>query len=165
MLFMLFKKQPNKITEDSMKKRNVSLLGILVMVLVFGMVVVGCASGPKAPASFVKGSAGDTTILLRQGLEFDQAFREVAFLLNRHGFETEVIQPEVGYIRTRWNRWDSKTTVDAYRVRMVINFNPSRTQVIVKAEAEYFLNNEWVQGYDSRAIETLRSDLNNVIGN
>lgn len=137
-------------------------LKMLVMVLTFGMTVVGCASGPK---SFVRGSGGDTTILLRQGLDFDLAFREVAFILNRHGFETEVIQPEVGYIRTRWNRWDSTTTLDAYRVRIVINFNPARTQIIVKAEAEFLVRGEWVQGYDTRAIETLRTDLNNVIGN
>ena len=141
-------------------KRN--WMGMLVLGLVFGLTVVGCASGPK---NFVRGSGGDTTILLRQGLDFDLAFREVAFILNRHGFETEVIQPEVGYIRTRWNRWDSTTSLDAYRVRIVINFNPARTQVIVKAEAEYLIKGQWVQGYDSRAIETLRTDLNNVIGN
>jgi hypothetical protein len=138
-------------------------LGMLVIVLVFGMTVVGCAS--SGPKNFVKGSGGDTTILLRQGLAFDQAFREVAFLLNRHGFETETIQPEVGYIRTRWNRWDSTTTIDAYRVRIICNFNPARTQLIVKADAEYFMRGEWVSGYDTRAIETLRTDLNNVVGN
>jgi hypothetical protein len=137
-------------------------LGMLVVVLVFGMTVVGCASSPK---NFVKGSGGDTTILLRNGLDFDLALREVAFTLNRHNFETEVIQPEVGYIRTRWNRWDSTTTIDAYRVRIICNFNPNRTQLIVKAEAEYFVKGEWVSGYDTRAIETLRNDLNNIIGN
>jgi len=140
-------------------------LGMLAMVLVFGMTVVGCASSPKGPQNFVKGSGGDTTILLRQGLDFDLAFREVAFTLNRHGFETEVIQPEVGYIRTRWNRWDSTTTIDAYRVRIVCNFNPGRTQLIVKAEAEYYVKDAWVTGYDTRAIATLRNDLNNIIGN
>ena len=138
-------------------------MGMLVMALVFGMTVVGCAS--SGPKNFVRGSGGDTTILLRQGLDFDLAFREVAFTLNRHKFETEVIQPEVGYIRTRWNRWDSTTSLDAYRVRVVCNFNPARTQLIVKVEAEYLIKGEWVQGYDSRAIETLRNDLNNIIGN
>ena len=136
--------------------------GMLIISAVFVMMILGCSSAPK---SFVRGSGGDTTILLRQGLDFELAFREVAFILNRHRFETEVIQPEVGYIRTRWNRWDSTTTLDAYRVRIVINFNPNRTQVIVKAEAEHFVGGQWVQGYDSRAIETLRTDLNNVIGN
>jgi hypothetical protein len=137
-------------------------LGMLVIVLVFGMTVFGCSSTPK---SFVKGSGGDTTILLRNGLDFYLAFREVAFLLNRHGFETETLQPEVGYIRTRWNRWDSTTTIDAYRVRIICNFNPNRTQLIVRADAEYFVRGEWVSGYDTRAIETLRTDLNNVVGN
>ena len=150
--------------EEKMKKSNFFVLGMLAMLLVFGMTVVGCASGPR---TFVRGSGGDTTILLRQGLEFDLAFREVAFILNRHGFETEVIQPEVGYIRTRWNHtWNSSgKTLEAYRVRIVINFNPNRTQVIVKAEAESLIRGVWVQGFDTRAIETMRTDLNNVIGN
>jgi hypothetical protein len=140
------------------------LAGMLGMVLAFGMTVVGCSSTPK---SFQKGSGGETTILLREGLVFDQAFREVAFLLNRHGFESETIQPEVGYIRTRWNlTWnDQGTTLEAYRVRILCNFNPTRTQLIIKAEAEHLERGNWVSGFDTRAIETLRTDLNNVIGN
>ena len=139
-------------------------MGILVLALVFGMTVAGCSSTPK---SFQKGSGGETTILLRQGLDFDLAFREVAFILNRHGFDTEAIQPEVGYIRTRWNyEWNDRgTTLEAYRVRVVCNFNPARTQLIVNAEAESLVRNQWERGFDTRAIETLRTDLNNVIGN
>jgi len=148
-------------------KRN--LLGILVLILVFGVMFVGCAMlpglGGGKPKTFVKGPAGETTILLRQGLNFDQAFREVSFILNRHGFETEMIQPEVGYIRTRWNRWDSTTTVDAYRVRVICNFNPNRTQLIVKIEAEYLEKGNWVQGNDTKALETLRNDINMSVGN
>jgi hypothetical protein len=53
-------------------------LGILVMVMVFGMTVVGCAS---TPGSFVRGPASPVTIMLRSGLEFNQAFREVSFIL------------------------------------------------------------------------------------
>jgi hypothetical protein len=143
-------------------------LGISIIVMVFGMTVIGCASlFFRAPKSFVKGSSGDTTILLREGLDFDRAFREVAFVLNRHGFETEMIQPEVGYIRTRWNfTWNDKgTTLEAYRVRIICNFNPGRTQLIIKAEAEYLQNGQWLSGFDTRAIETLRNDLNNVVGN
>ncbi|MDR1972006.1 MAG: hypothetical protein LBQ46_08800 [Treponema sp.] len=150
--------------ETTKKWSKLLLAGMLGMVLGFGMMVVGCSSIPK---SFQRGSGGETTILLRQGLDFDQVFREVAFLLNRHGFETETIQPEVGYIRTRWNfTWnDSGKTLEVYRVRILCNFNPSRTQLIVKAEAEYLNRGDWVSGFDTRAIETLRTDLNNVIGN
>jgi hypothetical protein len=146
------------------KKKN--LLGMLVIALVFGMTVVGCASS-SAPNSFQRGSSGDTTILLRQGLDFDRAFREVAFILNRHGFETEMLQPEVGYIRTRWSyTWNDKSTnIEWYRVRIICNFNPGRTQLILKAEAEYLDDDKWIQGFDTRAIETLRTDLNNSVGN
>ncbi|GHT55812.1 hypothetical protein FACS1894109_03150 [Spirochaetia bacterium] len=138
------------------------------MVLAFGMTVVGCASlFSRAPKSFQQGSAGDTTILLRDGLDFDRAFREVAFILNRHGFDTEMIQPEVGFIRTRWSfTWNDKgQTLEAYRVRILCNFNPSRTQLILKAEAEYSKGGNWVSGFDTRAIETLRNDINQSIGN
>jgi hypothetical protein len=139
-------------------------LGVLVMVPVLGMTVFGCSSIPR---SFQRGSGGDTTILLRNGLDFDLAFREAAFLLSRHGFETETIQPEVGYIRTRWNfTWnDTGRTLEVYRVRIICNFNPARTQLIIKAEAEYLERGNWIQGFDTRAIETLRTDLNNVVGN
>jgi hypothetical protein len=152
-----------KVKEKKMANKK-NWLGMLVTVLVFGMTIVGCSSIPK---SFQRGSGGDTTILLREGLDFERAFREVAFTLNRHGFETEMIQPEVGYIRTRWNfTWNDKgTTFEAYRVRIVCNFNPARTQLILKAEAEYSVKGQWVAGFDTRAIETLRTDFNNVVGN
>ena len=143
-------------------------LGMPVMILVFGMMVFGCASSPNVPSSFQSGSgsSGDTTILIRQGLDFDQAFREVIFILNRNNFEPEMMQPEVGYIRTRWNTsWNDRgTSVDYYRVRVVINFNPNRTQLILSAPAEYF-DGGWKTGYDTRAVETLRNDLTQIIGN
>ncbi|MDR1909871.1 MAG: hypothetical protein LBQ35_08180 [Spirochaetaceae bacterium] len=139
------------------------LAGMPGMVLVLGMMVVGCSSAPK---TFVRGSSGDTTILLRDGLEYERAFREIAFVLNRHGFDSDTLQPEVGYIRTRWARttW-TNSNIDAYRVRIVCNFNPARTQLIVKAEAEYLIKRVWVQGYDTRAIADIRNDLNMAVGN
>ena len=139
-------------------------LKMLVIASILGSTVLGCASVPR---SFQRGSGGETTILLRQGLEFDLAFREVAFLLNRHGFEAETIQPEVGYIRTRWNyTWNDRgRTMEAYRVRIICNFNPGRTQLIIRAEAEHLKGRNWVQGFDTRAVETLRRDLTNIIGN
>ena len=142
-----------------------------MLVLVFGMLVVGCWSSPstKAPSSFRSGSgsAGDTTILLRQGLAFDQAFREAIFVLSRHGFEPEMMNNDAGYIRTRWNnRWNERgAEIDWYRVRVVINFNPTRTQMIVSAPSEWLNDGQWIGGYDTRAIETLRTDLTQSIGN
>jgi hypothetical protein len=107
-----------KVKEKTMVNKK-KLLGMLVLILAFGIMLAGCSSllnlmkPDTTPKTFVKGPAGETTILLRQGLNFDQAFREIAFILNRHGFESEMIQPEVGYIRSRWNKWESTTTLDA----------------------------------------------------
>jgi hypothetical protein len=144
-------------------------LGILAITLVFGMTVVGCGSSPSTPKSFVKGSGGETMVLLRQGLDFNQAFREAVFVLSRHGFEPEMMQPEAGYIRTRWNTtWYSEgSNTQRYRVRILINFNPSRTQLIISAPAETLTKEgeTWIVGYDTRAIETLRTDLTQSIGN
>jgi hypothetical protein len=147
-----------------MKRKLFGMMGVLALALTFGMMVVGCSSLPK---SFQKGSGGETTVLLRQGLDFDQAFREVLFVLNRHGFEPEMIQADVGYVRTRWiHTWnDTGKNLEAYRVRIVSSFNPSRTQVILNAEAEYLDRGQWVRGWDTRAIETLRTDLTQSIGN
>ena len=119
------------------------------------------------PRTFVRGSAGETTILLRQGLDFDVALREVTFILSRNNFEPEVIQSEVGYIRTRWNHtWNARQrTTEEYRVRIIAYFNPSRTQLILDAEAEFRRGGRWIRGFDTRAVETLRRDLNNVVGN
>jgi hypothetical protein len=141
-------------------------LGMLVMVLAFGAAVAGCASS-GTPKSFQKGSGGESTILLRQGLDYNQAFREVDFAIRRHGFEVETITPEVGYLRTQWSyTWnDTGKTLEAYRVRIICNFNPSRTQLIVKAEAEYLQGRDWITGFDTRAVATLRTDLTNVVGN
>jgi ribosomal protein S17E len=146
-------------------KNKKFLLGMLVMVLIFEVLFVGCSSTPK---SFSKGSGGETTILLRQGLNFDQAFREAVFVLSRHGFETEMMNSDAGYIRTRWSyTWYDDSGDERYRVRILINFNPSRTQMLVSAPAEYRskTGTNWVVGYDTRAIETLRTDLSQSIGN
>jgi hypothetical protein len=150
----------------SMKKSKSFVLGMLVLVLVFGMTVVGCSSTPNSFSSG-SGSAGDTTILLRQGLEPEQAFREANFIINRHGFEPEMMNTEAGYIRTRWNyRWNDKgSEVDFYRVRVVITFNLNRTQIVLSAPAEYLDGKTWKTGWDTRAIATLRTDLTQSIGN
>jgi hypothetical protein len=153
--------------EKTMVNRR-NLLGMLVLILVFGMMVAGCASlfGTGQPSTFRSGSAGDTTILLREGLNFDQAFREVIFILNRHGFEPEMIQHEAGFVRTRWNYSWVTGSGERYRVRVTISFNPSRTQLILGAPSEWSLDGgRWVTGYDTRAIETLRNDITQIIGN
>ena len=145
-------------------------LGMLVMVLVLGMMAAGCGSTGNTPESFVSGSGGDTIILLRQGLDPDQAFREIIFILNRHNFQPEMMNPEAGFLRTRWNTtWTHfrDGSSERYRVQVIVQFNPSRTQVIIQAPAEFSIDGgtNWREGYDRRAVETLRNDITMAIGN
>ena len=161
-------------------KKGALFTGMLVMALVFGMSAVGCATTGtgRPPATFVRGAGGETTILLRPGLDFDQAFREVVFILNRHDFNPEMMQPEAGFIRTGWNhQWviapptrdfmgrTVQQQVDRYRVRVIAQFNPARTQLIINPEGEWLENGVWIRGFDTRAVETLRNDITMVIGN
>ncbi|MCL2520498.1 MAG: hypothetical protein FWE37_05805 [Spirochaetaceae bacterium] len=134
-------------------------------ILLFTMVAVSCLT---TSTTFVRGASGETAILLRQGVAADLALREASFILSRHNFHIEMIQPEVGYIRTQWNySWNVRgTTVEDYRVRVLINFNPNRTQMILNIEAERRQRGGvWQRGSDSRALATLRDDITMVIGN
>jgi hypothetical protein len=140
-------------------------LKMLVIVLLLGGTFAGCGTVAR---SFQRGAAGETTILLREGLDFDLALREVIFVLTRHGFDPELIQSEVGFVRTRWNyTWNDRGThVETYRVRVISSFNPTRTQLILNVEAEIRSGRQnWVRGFDTRAVETLRNDLTMVVGN
>jgi len=157
-----------------MKNNLFSLVRILGITLVFGVMVTGCASlfggGGGGPASFVTGATGgETSVLLRPGLEYEQAFREVIFVLTRHGFHPEMINQDAGFIRTQWNhewhRVAGRDGVDRYRVRAIVNFNPARDQLIINPEGEWYQNGAWVRGFDRRAAETLRNDLTMAVGN
>jgi len=152
--------------EEVMKKMTL-LTGMLVMALVFG-ILVGCASTGKAPKSFVLGQATPVTIQLRQGLAFDQAFREVSFILLQNNFQTETLQPEAGFIRTNWRLWVTPKgeTFEGYRVRVSVTFNPSRTQVIVNVLGQLLdSKGNWQDGWDRAITEDLRQELTMAVGN
>ena len=153
-------------------KKNSILLGMLVMVLVFGMSVVGCASlfgrGGGAPSTFVRGQAGTSTIMLRPGLDPDQAYRQVAFILLQNNFQTETLQPEAGFIRTNWRVWTTARgqVNDRYRVRVSVTFNPSRTQVTLNVEGQWQDGRgNWIPGNDTSISDDLRTELTMSIGN
>jgi hypothetical protein len=148
-------------------KKMALLMGMLVMVLVFG-ILVGCASTGRAPNSFVLGQATPVTIQLRQGLDFDQAFREVSFILLQNNFQTETLQPEAGFIRTNWRLWVTPRgeTFEGYRVRVSVTFNPSRTQVIVNVLGQLLdSRGNWQDGWDRAITEDLRQELTMAVGN
>ena len=144
-----------------------------IAVLALGVFValgLACATtgGGKAPNTFVRGQAGTTTIMLRSGLEFDQAFREVSFILLQNKFQTETLQPEAGFIRTNWRIWTTARgdINDRYRVRVSVTFNPARTQVTLNVEGQWQDGKgNWIPGNDTSVSEDLRTELRMSIGN
>jgi len=153
-----------------MNKRRLPHVLAAVSLAVFVVLGLASATGGRAPATFQRGAGGETSILLRPDLDFDVAFRELVFTLGRHGFQPEMMQPDAGFIRTQWNyQWVvvvGRGGVQRYRVRIVANFNPSRTQVIINPESEWYQGNGvWLRGWDIRAVETLRNDITMIMGN
>jgi len=149
-------------------KKNHLWLGVLVLALVFGMTFVGCFTTGGAPRTFVRGQPGTSTIMLRQGLDFDQAFREVSFILLQKKFQTETLQPAAGFIRTNWRIYTTpKGQVnERYRVRVSVTFNPSRTQVTLDVEGQWQDGRgNWISGNDTAISEDLRTELTMSVGN
>ncbi|MDR0467757.1 MAG: hypothetical protein LBG67_02795 [Campylobacteraceae bacterium] len=111
----------------------------------------------------------ETVVFLRKDLDFDKAFNEVVFALNRNGFEIEEMQPQAGYIRSKWSSLGNEVyrVAHYYKVRAICNFNPDRTKLVINAEAQYkpSLFDSYRRGSDSIVPEILRKDINMVIGN
>jgi len=137
--------------------------GLLAVFVVLGL---ACASGPNPPVAiapphtFQAGEGGEVTILLRQGLDFDRAFREVAHVLILHDFNNDVVHSAIGYLRTEW-----RFTGVGYRTRVIAHFNPAQTQLIVNVQAEFLQGETWIRGHDAEAAELLRNDLTMIVGN
>jgi hypothetical protein len=54
--------------------------------------------------------------------------------------------------------------MENYRVRVTAKFSPDHTKVEVKSEAEYGGAGRWIAGYDTRLLETLKTDIMGNIG-
>jgi len=111
----------------------------------------------------------ETTILLRKDLDYDKAFRDVVLVLNKHGFAEELVQQDVGHIRTyaMVDKILGNPRVTEIRLTIWCNFSPNRTQLTVKNEMEMVDNsNKKVRFYlYEKPLKSLYDDLNKAVGN
>jgi len=124
------------------------------------LLVTGCAT----PRTFVKTMEPTwASVELRTGVPFDQAWESVVDTLVKR-FDLEVISRADGYLRTAWlYTWTGKVN-ENYRVRVTAKFSPDRSKVEVKSEAEHGGPGRWVMGYDTRLLETIKTDVMGSIG-
>ena len=158
-----------------MKRKLFSMTGVLALPLAFGLAaaaaltLAGCASlfGGGKPKSFVQATDGGewSTISLRDNIGFDMAFNEVLDVCAKR-FEMDMISKDGGYGRTNWTyRWatDGKTT-EKYRCRVLFKFSADRTRVDIKTEAEWGGEPNWIKGYDTQLLATMKQDISGVVG-
>jgi hypothetical protein len=117
-----------------------------------------------APRSFVRTSEpGWTSMEFRDGISDDAAWQGVMDVIARM-FEIEVLSKESGYLRTKWDySWATDRTVEYYRVRVTVKMNYLQRRLDLKTEANYYQLNHWVNGSDTRLLQTMKTDLGGLI--
>jgi hypothetical protein len=129
-----------------------------------GALLLTALSGCMMPQTFVKTMEPTwATVEVRSEVSFDQAWESVVDVLVKR-FDVEVMSRQDGYIRTTWLYTWTGTVTENYRVRVTAKFSPDRTKVEVKSEAEYGGAGQWVMGYDTRLLETIKTDIMGKIG-
>lgn len=117
------------------------------------------------PKTFIKTMEPSwISIALRDDVTEDRAWDSILDILIKR-FDMEVMEKANGYIRTVWlYTWTGVATED-YRVRVTVKFKKGERKVDIKTDAEYkYSENQWVAGYDTRLVETLKTDIMGSIG-
>ena len=122
---------------------------------------LGCSSLPRTFVQTLEPTW--SSVKIRQDVAYDKAWASLVDVIVKR-FDVEVMSKEDGYVRTGWlYSWTGKVLED-YRVRVTAKFSPDRTKVEIKSEAEYGGAGNWVSGYDTRLLETLKEDFLSQMG-
>jgi hypothetical protein len=86
----------------------------------------------------------------------------VDYLIKR--FDMDLMSRADGYLRTHWSYTWKGELDPTYRVRVALKFSPDMKTLEVKTEAQSGGEGEWVTGYDTRLRDTIKMDLEALIG-
>jgi len=129
-------------------------------------VATGCSIFMKRPESFIRMSEPTwASIEIKSGITSENAWQQVVDVLAKK-FELEMISKEGGYVRTAWiyTWWKQGEITSEYRVRVIVKFSANWEKVDVKTEANYLRKGVWELGYDTRLLETVKTDIMGVVG-
>lgn len=130
--------------------------GIACTILVTG----GC----MAPNTFVKTQEPAwATVEIRSDLSYEQSWESLVDTLVKR-FDIEIMSKQDGYIRTTWLYTWTGSVSENYRVRVTAKFSPDKKKVEVKSEAEYGGPGNWTMGYDTRLLQTIKTDIMGSLG-
>ncbi len=144
-------------------KKKIVFLSLLLTLL------TSCGSlfNASKPKTFVRAIDGGTwsSIWIREDLGYDRAFNEVLDACAKR-FEMDVISKDGGYGRTNWiYTWNDKGKhTEKYRTRVIFKFSADRSKVDIKTEAEFGGEPDWIKGYDTRLLSTMKQDISGVVG-
>lgn len=146
--------------KSSMRKTIILFIGIASCCL-----FTSC--GAIKPSSFVKATDGGSwsSIMIREDLSYDQAFNEVLDVVARR-FEMDMISKDGGYGRTNWcYTWNDRGRyTEKYRTRVIFKFSNDRRKVDIKTEAEFGGDPNWIRGFDTRLLSTIKQDISGAVG-
>ncbi len=127
------------------------------------LLVVFSSCGGRIPTFVQTLEPSWATVEVREDLSYDAAWSRVVDLLVKR-FDIQIMSKEDGYIRTNWLYTWTGEVLDHYRVRVTVKFAPNNEKLEIKTEAEYGGHGYWVIGYDTRLLETMKSDLMGTVG-
>ena len=126
-----------------------------------GLIVLAGCSTPKTFVATLEPAWA--SVELRQDLSFTNAWNSVIDTLVKR-FDMEILSQQDGYVRTTWlYTWTGKLD-ENYRVRVTAKFSPDHSKIEIKSEAEHGGNGKWIQGYDTRLLETIKTDIMGKVG-
>ena len=126
--------------------------------------LLALASGCAGPNTFVKTMEPTwASVEVRNDLDYTNAWNSLVDTLVRR-FDMEILSQQDGYARTTWlYSWTGKVD-ENYRVRVTAKFKPDHRVVEVKSEAESGGPGKWISGYDTRLLETIKTDIMGQVG-
>jgi hypothetical protein len=140
---------------------------LISLFTVFTVMTLLQSCGSSKPSSFVKATDGGTwtSVFVREELTYEKTFNEVLDIIAKR-FEMDMINKDGGYGRTNWvYTWNDKGKyTEKYRTRVIFKFSADRSKVDIKTEAEFGGEPNWIKGFDSRLLSTVKQDVMGVVG-
>ena len=148
---------------DVKQKEMKKIFFLVSIIAIFGS-LQSCGVMPNSFVKSAQGGAWSSTVI-REDLSYDKAFNEALDVIARR-FEMDMISKEGGYGRTNWiYTWNDKGKyTEKYRTRVIFKFSGDRTKIDIKTEAEFGGNPNWVKGWDTRLLETIKQDIMGAVG-